>query len=508
MTASKINRSGAWFIGTCALILFCCPVLLLADTVNWQGPAGLTIKSVHFPKAQPSGQPETMQLFDTIPATSTAAPYPVPPLAGFSPLIVLATSDKNDPDALYEHIPEFSYDGNPLNAPAEDNYVIGIFDSGAQVDLISATAAATLGITGDFLTINEFPLGGAGGDIVNGTVSMPLGYFAGGLSCVQPNGQVDLTQLVGHSNVSTIVSPDISCSNGESVTAVLGNPSMHLFTTVIRNDINQTLLKDATYYASPDVQILDPSDPSIPVYPRNISIEVGGLFPMTTASYWAFPELEEEEIPYFPTLLSLLPGDIPWGGAYFEDIQVAAGEPGPTVPLEDMRVLVDTGAQSSIISSNMVSNLSLPSEPDFTVDVCGLGGLVTDVPGYYIPYVKINATGGALEFSNAPFVVLDLESPEGGSLDGVLGMNFFWNRNIVFEPRLTTGSSIQVSEPVPYGNADFNFDGDVNLIDFSMLASAWMSDASYPEYIAACDMYLDTLIDSKDLEAFIAHWLE
>ena len=151
-----------------------------------------------------------------------------------------------------------------------------------------------------------------------------------------------------------------------------------------------------------------------------------------------------------PTLLSMMPESIlTFGGAFFADIGVLEGEPGSTNPIQTIRVLVDTGAQSSIISPTVAANLSLPTEPDFTVDVCGVGGTVEDVPGYYIDYVKISALGGALEFSTAPVVVIDLQSPEGGSLDGVLGMNFFWNRNIVFDPSLTVSSFIHVSDPVP-----------------------------------------------------------
>ena len=146
--------------------------------------------------------------------------------------------------------------------------------------------------------------------------------------------------------------------------------------------------------------------------------------------------------------------------------------------------------------------------PCFTVDVCGVGGLQPDVPGYNIDYVKMNAQGGALEFSEVPFVVLDLTLSDGTAIDGILGMNFFWNRNIIFEPNPTGSGFLHVSDPVPYGNADFNFDGGVNLVDFSILASAWMSQSPEPEYLPVCDMYLDSIIDMKDLQAFMSHWLE
>jgi len=115
--------------------------------------------------------------------------------------------------------------------------------------------------------------------------------------------------------------------------------------------------------------------------------------------------------------------------------------------------------------------LSLPLEPDFTVDVCGVAGLVTDVPGYYVDFVRINAFGGALQYSTAPFIVLDLPSPEGAGLDGILGMNFFWDRNVVFEPVLNGSGFFQVSEPVPFAFGDNDPDFHVDTTDAAYFTS-------------------------------------
>ncbi|MCH8243525.1 MAG: retroviral-like aspartic protease family protein [Planctomycetes bacterium] len=169
--------------------------------------------------------------------------------------------------------------------------------------------------------------------------------------------------------------------------------------------------------------------------------------------------------------MSLGAGLIPSGGAFFTTIFVLEGEPGPLNPAQPMRVLVDTGAQSSIMSPGMAANLSLPFEPDFTVDVCGVGGLVEGVAGYFVDYVKINALGGALEFSRAPFVVLDLPSAEGGSLDGILGMNFFWNRNVIFEPALLSTAFFHVSDPIAFAYGDFDLDLDVDPEDTTAIVS-------------------------------------
>jgi hypothetical protein len=475
-----------------------------AETVNWQGPAGLTIKSVHYLKTQA----ESIESTEPLPAAplqsaSSSPAFPVPPLAGFSPLIAITTSNKHGSDIDYEHALENSYTGSPLNPPVEDNFIIGIFDSGAEVDLVAGDSAAILGLTGGQLTGNIFPLGGVGGTI-DGIISKPVGIFAASLGAIQSDGRLDPNDLVGHSNVAAVVAPDISCSTGESVTGVIGTPFLSFYTTVIRNDYIHHVNVGGQDISGPDVQILDPFDPSIPEYPRKMSLNFSGF--AATASYYKLFSTDPE----FPTLLSLSPDTLPTGGKFITTIYAIEGEPGPTNIIQPMRVMVDSGAQSSIITPSMAANLSLPLHGDFTVDVCGIGGLEPNVPGYYVDYVKINALGGALEFSNAPFVMIDIPIQDAGGnyLDGVLGMNFFWNRNIILEPDIFGSGFLHISDMVPYGNADFNYDGWVNLIDFSMLASAWMSSSTDSDYRAVCDMFLDDLIDVKDLEAFMSHWLQ
>lgn len=478
---------------------------VFAEEVNWQGPAGITIKNIRYPD-QTQPQTESLRLFSL--QSATAAPYPEPPLAGFSPLIVITTSDEQgDASAMeYEHVLESAYVGDPLNGTVEPNYIIGIYDSGAIIDLFAGASAETVGLTDPYLTVNSIPLGGVGGE-TDALLSYPVGIFAAGLDAINSNGSLQMEKLKGHSNVSVGVAPEISCDTGESITGVVGTPFVSFYTAVIRNDTIRKVARNGKYYASPDIQLYNPASPSIPDYPRKISMEVSGLSLITTAVYFPDPDPEDLETPFFPTMLGMQLS-IPFGGAFFSTIYSVEGQPGPTNPIQDMRVMVDTGAQSSIISPGMAANLSLPSQPDFTVDVCGVGGTVTDVPGYFIDYVKINALGGALEFSNAPFVVLDVGSPDGQPMDGVLGMNFFWNRNIIFDPSLTASSLLQVSDPVPYGNADFDFDDDVNLADFSLLASTWAGQQPQTTYLPVCDLYTDGRIDMRDLEAFMEHWLE
>ncbi len=433
-----------------------------------------------------------------------AALYPEPPLAGFSPLVAITTSNKrNWADMDYEHDLESIYSGSPLIGSASQNYIIGIYDSGAVVDLIAGSSADTLGIVGPYLTDSVFPIGGVSGT-VDALLSQPIGIFASGLGAIDPNGTLDLTKVKGHSNVSAVIAPEISCNNGEAVTGVVGTPFLSFYTAVIRNDLSQNVQKNNQFYSSPEVQILSPTSPLIPTYTKKVAMEFGGLTLSTSATF--YPDFEDLETPMFPTMLGM-PLSIPFGGAFFATIYVTEGTPGPTNPLQPMRVLVDTGAQSSIMTPAMAAQLSLPLEPDFVVDICGVGGLSTNIPVYKIDYIKINALGGAMEFSNAPFVIVDIGSPDGQPIDGVLGMNFFWNRNIIFQPSLTGSSFLQVSDPVAFGNADFDFSGRVDLADFAIFAAAWMSQSPDPAYNPVCDIYIDSNIDFNDFEAFLMRWL-
>lgn len=488
------------------LALFAQSAPARAETVNWQGPAGILIKDVRYPEKTQPKTDSSLELFSApAAATATAYPYPVPPLAGFSPLIVIATSNEQGSggDSGWEQTLETTYSGTALNAPANANYIIGIYDSGADVDLFAGAAAQTLGLTGQYLTGNIFPIGGVGG-AVNAELTQPVAFFAAGLSAINPDGTADLTQMLGHSNVSALVTPPINCGNGESITGVIGNPFIAFHTAVIRNDQNRKVPYNGSFVSSPDVQIYQPGDPQIPAFTKKISLVCNTY--ATTASFYNISD-PFSTTPEYPTMLVMFDGFLPFGGSFLTTIYVVNGEPGPTNPIQEMTVMVDTGAQASIISPAMVANLNLPIEPHFVSEACGVGGMETDIPGYYVDYVKINALGGALEFSHAPFVVLDLTLSDGTPIDGILGMNFFWNRNIIFEPNPTGSGFLHVSDPVVFGNADFDFDGSVNLVDFAMLASAWASAQPETAYLPVCDMYLDGLIDEQDLKAFVDHWL-
>lgn len=497
-----------FFAGVCVAV-FCLNVGLCAARAQHRHrdggirlSSGLKIVSISPGTERLSGDAAAIALVGELPG------YPRPPLAGFSPLVAITTSDRRSADDFdWEHRMESSYVGRALNAPAEDNYVIGLVDTGSAVDLVAGDSAEILGLSGLYLTDSEAPIGGIGGQIT-ALVTQPIAFFAASLGAIQPDGRLDLSKMTGHSNVCAVVAPPIICDDQE-ITAVLGNPLLAFKSTEFRVDRPRKAVVAGRVYISPDIVIRSSYTPSTKDYPRRIPIELGGLSPVTTASYYAmFDPFDPwlELVPTAPTALSMFALGIPTGGAFFTEIGLLHGEPGPLNPIQNIRVMLDTGAQSSIISPNVAAKLNLPIEPDFVAPACGIGGML-EIPGYYIDYVRINAWGGALEYSRAPFVVLDIQSPEGGPLNGVLGMNFFWNRNIVLEPSISGGGFLHVSNAVPYAYIDLNSDDLVNVQDFAVFAAAWHTTPADPAWDSRCDFYLDEVIDARDLAAFAEAWV-
>jgi hypothetical protein len=120
--------------------------------------------------------------------------------------------------------------------------------------------------------------------------------------------------------------------------------------------------------------------------------------------------------------------------------------------------LLDTGADVSVVSEINAVNLGFDpvlDTPDFTVSVVGSGGLLEDVPGFYVDEFTIPAVGGSITLTHVPFVVLDFPNPAhiGNVAQGIIGMNALAGRNIVIDPNPATGGggnnpSLYISDPV------------------------------------------------------------
>ena len=434
---------------------------------------------------------------------------PRAPLAGFTPLVAVSLSnERRGDDFNWEHTLRSTYSGSPIAGNPATNYTIGVLDTGASVDLIGRADAANFGINSSrWLTPNFAPLSGSAGQ-VDAPITQPLGFFAQGVSAIDGNGRLDTSQLVGHSNVSAVVIPENGDESLDIIPTVVGIPMLTFYNSIIRNDRIRTVEFNGEMTETPDVEIVPQSsfnDSILNDYSRSIPMTFSPI--ATTASYSGlnFGDPLNPE-PQTPTLLSLFAGTIPTGGSFFANVNLGQGELSPTNPIRELTMLVDTGAEASIISQGVAANLNLDlRNPDFEIDVAGIGGLLEDVPGFYVDFTRINASGGAMEWDRAPFVVLDLPSPEGGTLDGVLGMNLFWNRNVIFQPDLTGSSFFHVSDPlygpeVLLGDVDFDLDLDAADIDLVMAARGGDFETADP---AIYDLDRDNVVGDGDVAELV-----
>ena len=181
------------------------------------------------------------------------------------------------------------------------------------------------------------------------------------------------------------------------------------------------------------------------------------------------------------------------------------------------RFMFDTGAQVSVIGNRIGARLGLdPANPDNWVDITGVTGTTTSVPLFIIDSLQIPALGEWLTFTNVPMILLDIASPEGGTLDGIIGMNLFVDFNFV----LRGGGLFLQDDPavefqhIQRGIADFapGFgDGKVDILDLVAFAHAWLSTEGTPNWNPRCDMAPqptpDKKIDLLDFGVFFNHWL-
>jgi hypothetical protein len=72
-----------------------------------------------------------------------------------------------------------------------------------------------------------------------------------------------------------------------------------------------------------------------------------------------------------------------------------------------------------------------------------------------------------------------------------------------------SAAQIQI-DAIPLITGDFDYSGNVDMFDFAILASAWMTQAGDPDYNSDCDISIppDDIINYFDLAEFCLNWLE
>jgi aspartyl protease len=530
---SQVKASGLVHIGpiyrAVLIVLLACSSALQAAPearqnreVDWRGGGNRRIKGIRFPKEHPTAKESKQRTGSAglvtkslgITAAGDQIQIDSPPVAGFVPLITVAVTDEKASDdfdwiARTEH----SVTGRFLTDSPESDFVIGLFDTGASTHVMGYEAARRTGVYGaDLLTGNETELLGATNSVF-AEVTWPLGIFVDGLAAIDPNtAAVDHAQMVGQTNVAILVGEKPAPSQPDLPT-VVGSPLSVYFTTAINNDRPITVTYDSNEYTGPDIRFYDHSDPDIPQYTNSIPLNLLPSGSLDVQYIFDYEALISEFL-IVPGSPSVILGAASQSLFFVNSVDFYDGG---RSSLDKTRFMLDTGAQITVIGSGIASRLGLnPAQPDFEVDIQDVTGETTIHPGFFIDSLEIPVLGNWLSYSNVPVVMLDVASPEGGYLEGIIGMNLFVEFNLVLrggglfgqEPPSLEFERITlppIGDIVPAGG-----DGAVDYRDLDTLASAWFSTTETANYNERADLWPeqvpDGMVDGRDFAVFGSHW--
>ncbi len=519
-------------------LIFCCSSVFAARR-NWQrkevdlraGSRG-QIKAIYSPddkpvlmrverkkiKAAKRAEKKTVDA-QTVPApgdektaTASVLSYTIdsPPVDGFVPWIAVTATDKQLEDSVFNAETESSIDGSFMANNPVGNFVIGLFDTGASAHVMGYESANTLGIAGEYLTDNFISVSGVNGE-VDVWVSQPLSIFIDGLDVIEPNGMsFDKSGFMGQSNVAIAVGmepigiPDLPTA--------IGSPMAVYYTASFRNDQEVTINHGGEEYTAPSIDIFEVDDPTIPNYPNAIPLE---LRPLGALSISYSPDLDDIfNLEFIPANPSVIMG-VGSQSLYF--VHSVDMTDGTYSAIDKDRFMLDTGAQVTVIGSRIAARLGIdPADPEFEVEIVGVTGEPSTAPGFYIDSLAIPALGEWLIATNVPVILIDIASPEGGTLDGIIGMNLFVDCNIVVrggglflqdDPMLEFEF---IGDPLDGDISPAGGDGVVNMLDLAALASCWLALPGDANWMDECDIapveLPDGKVDMLDFAALAKTW--
>jgi predicted aspartyl protease len=481
----KTRRRAALYVAVVSAVIATQSIAVIAEEttwqreeVNWQAPAGSQIKAISYPQDKrpmlsPTEQPVTQQRLarfqqvkpGSISAQSgTAASIIVqtinvdsPPVAGFAPWIAISVTKARSTDDDYMGAPTSSVTGSyPTGVNPDTDFVIGLYDTGASGHVFGYANAQTLGFfRSSLVTHNDTVLSGVTGS-VDASVSYPLGVFVDGLHAVDPNTvKLDRTGMVGETNVAVLVGQQPG-SNPDLATTI-GSPMSVFYTSLFCNQHPVKRTWKGTEYMAPDIHLYNPDDSNIPVFSNTIPLELrplGGAavmyIPTIDMGNW-YDELDLEDILMGDFTMDMSPStpSIIVGNGYQSLFFVSSVDlyNGSSTAIDKTRFMLDTGAQVTVIGSRIASRLHInPAQSDFEVEIDDVTGTKLTYPGFFIDEIDIPALGDWVSFEHVPVVLMDVASPEGGTLDGIIGMNLFTEFNLLLK-----GGALSMSEDPSLG---------------------------------------------------------
>lgn len=439
-----------------------------------------------------------------------------PPVDGFIPWIAVTVTDRHgsEDDTVAET--HMSHVGRPLNDDP-NNFTIGLFDTGASAHIMSNHAGIRLGIyEKGLLTPTAIEVIGVTGSVFP-WVSYPLGLFIDGLDAIEPNSPsepnrlvLNTSEMVGQSNVSILVG-DTPPSDGNDLPTAIGAPMAVNFTTSIRNDQPITVKHQGITYTAPKIDFYDPYDWDIPEYDTSISLNVIPLGSIQVAYIWDLEAIFD--LIFRPGTPSIMMGASAQSLFFVSSVDLYNND---HEAIDKNRFMLDTGAQVTVVGERVGARLGLdPGNPDFWVEVVGVTGESQMVPGFFIDKLEMPALGEWLSFTDVPVILLDIASPEGGTLDGIIGMNLFTQYNMILHGSYSAPSlEVElITQNITADIAPSQGDGVVDFKDFAVFAQSWAATVSpqSPNWNEKCDIapidVPDGIIDTKDLVIFADQWL-
>ena len=524
----------------------CCTSVVLAarpgwqrQEVNWPMTGGASVEAVNYPegKAPPLLFKQTDNLTkrptkDTNQKETTSEPTSLttqltplinaniidsPALGGFLSWCMVTFTDERSGELELDAVPSDSVIGNYLTATPETDFAIAVFDTGAGAHIVSSGDADRVGLFDhipDLITSNTIEFTGVTGS-ANAWVSQPLGLFIDGLGVIEPNGLLlDNSSMVGEFNVSVAVGDPIESSTSLTV---IGTPLSVYLAAVFHNDQPINITHNGTKLTAPYIRFYTLDDPHVPSYPNTIPLE---LRPIGSVWVQYFPNILELDpfssdfgAPFSPSVLT---GFLPMQGLFFVS-SVDLTHAGRT-SLDKDGFIFDTGSTYTLISEAIGARLGLnPNTPEFELEILIATGETITAPGHYIDSLEVIATPEWLTFTNVPVVLLDAPSPEGGVLDGIIGMNLFVDFNLVFRGGGLPGQDLpriefeRLPERIVADIAPGAGDGVVDLLDLAAFAAVWLTNSESFNWNPRADMApqtrLDGRVDFLDLAVFAEYWL-